>query len=120
MLSPVGTTAKCAKRCACGVAWGVLTRSVITMKLATISLGLSLLSGLTLAACADSTDTVTCDQPGDIDCAGGGDSGGGKADGWDYKNDPAQMSQHLTYKLADLPKSGDRTKPFWKDQYPEA
>ena len=34
-----------------------------------------------------------------------------KADGFDYKNDPARMSQHLTYKLADLPKKGWRDTP---------
>jgi hypothetical protein len=81
------------------------------------TLGLSLL-GATLG-CAGSNDSSDCALPGDIDCAGPA-SGGGKADGFDYKNDPARMSQHLTYKLASLPKKGWRDKPVWKDTYPEA
>ena len=82
-----------------------------------LTIGLSLLS-LNLAACLSEDDAEEC-LPGDIDCAApaGGD---GKSDGFDYKNDPVRMSQHLTYRLADLPKKGDRTKAFWKDQYPEA
>jgi hypothetical protein len=81
------------------------------------TLGLSLI-GATLG-CAASTDSSDCALPGDIDCAGPA-GGGGKADGFDYKNDPARMSQHLTYKLSDLPKKGWRDTPVWKDTYPEA
>ena len=79
-----------------------------------IVLGLSLLS-----ACASSNDPATDCLPGDIDCAAPA-SGGGKADGFDYKNDPARMSQHLTYELSKLPKTGFRNTPVWKDTYPEA
>jgi len=87
------------------------------MKRLLTGLGLTLLGGVNLVGCADSAQD-DC-QPGDIDCADGGGAGG-KADGFDYKNDPARMSQHLTYKLSDLPKKGTRTTPVWKDQYPEA
>ncbi|MCX5744480.1 MAG: proprotein convertase P-domain-containing protein [Proteobacteria bacterium] len=82
-----------------------------------LTIGLSLLSSFHMLGCATEADEECL--PGDIDCAApaGGD---GKADGFDYKNDPVRMSQHLTYKLADLPKKGDRTKAYWKDQYPEA
>lgn len=79
-----------------------------------LGLGLSLLS-----ACA--TDEESGDEclPGDIDCAGP-DAADGKGDGFDYKNDPARMSQRLNYKLAELPKKGDLKTPTWKDQYPAA
>ena len=77
-------------------------------------LGLSLLT-----ACASSNDPASDCLPGDIDCAAPA-SGGGKADGFDYKNDPTRMSQHLTYELAKLPMHGFRDTPVWKDRYPEA
>ncbi|MBV8763043.1 MAG: proprotein convertase P-domain-containing protein [Deltaproteobacteria bacterium] len=81
-----------------------------------IYLGLSLLA----SACASTNDGPADDcQPGDIDCAAPA-SGGGKADGFDYKNDPARMSQHLTYDLSKLPKKGFRDTPVWKSTYPEA
>src|SRR5436305_1311913 len=76
-------------------------------------LGLALLVG-----CASEPNTSDC-LPGDIDCAPPG-GGGGKADGYDYKNDPQRMSQHLNYRLAELPKKGERKTPVWKDQYPAA
>ncbi len=81
-------------------------------------LGMLIVGSLNLYACASSSSDAEC-LPGDIDCAdaGGGD---GKADGFDYKNDPARMSQHLNYRLSELPKKGDRTKPLWKDTYPAA
>ena len=79
------------------------------------SLGLTLLG----FGCAGSDDSDEC-LPGDIDCAAPGGDGGGKADGFDYKNDPARMSQHLTYELSKLPKKGWRDTAVWKDQYPEA
>ncbi|MDX2094079.1 MAG: proprotein convertase P-domain-containing protein [Kofleriaceae bacterium] len=80
-------------------------------------LGLTILGSVHLFGCA-TEDAAEC-LPGDIECADdlGGD---GKADGYDYKNDPARMSQHLTYKLADLPKVGKLTTPVWKQQYPQA
>jgi len=81
-------------------------------------LGLTLIGSAHLMGCASSDDQNDC-QPGDIDCAApaGGD---GKADGFDYKNDPTRMSQHLTYDLSKLPKKGFRDTPVWKDRYPEA
>ena len=79
-------------------------------------LGLSLVGGVHLVGCAD-TAPSDC-LPGDIECAPPGTDG--KADGFDYKNDPARMSQHLTYTLKDLPKKGFRNTPVWKDQFPEA
>ena len=59
-------------------------------------------------------------QPGDIECAAPDD--GGKADGFggNRTNDPDYFSQHLEYKLANLPKKGWRNTPYWKDAYPEA
>ena len=89
------------------------------MKTLFAGLGLALISSLSITACA--TDDSSSDEcmPGDIDCADPA-SGGGKADGFDYKNDPARMSQHLEYKLASLPKKGKLEKPIWKDRYPQA
>ena len=74
---------------------------------------------LQLGGCA--TDDTSADEclPGDIDCAAPA-SDGGKADGFDYKNDPKRMSQHLTYTLSKLPKKGWRDTPVWKSTYPEA
>jgi len=70
------------------------------------------------AACASSEPTDDC-QPGDIDCAD--DSAfGGKADAPDFKNDPARMSQHLNYRLAELPLHAQLTVPAWKDAFPQA
>ena len=81
-----------------------------------VGFGMALLLGA--GACASNDQADDC-QPGDIDCAGPtGD--GGKADGFDYKNDPTRMSQHLTYELSKLPKKGFRDTPVWKDRYPEA
>ena len=80
-------------------------------------LGMLIVGSLNLFACATQTDDECL--PGDIDCADAG-GGGGKADGFDYKNDPERMSQHLNYHIDELPLKGDRTTPVWKDQYPEA
>lgn len=82
------------------------------------TLGLTLLGSVPLIGCADSAEECL---PGDIDCADASTcTDGGKCDGFDYKNDPKRMSQHLQYKLSELPKKGTRTVPVWKDQYPEA
>ncbi len=81
-------------------------------------LGLLLLTSVQLAGCATDDDGGEC-LPGDIDCAAPA-TGDGKADGWDYKNDPARMSQRLTYKLSELPRKGKLTTPVWKAQYPSA
>ena len=80
--------------------------------------GITLLGSAHLYGCASNDDASEC-LPGDIDCAAP-TSSGGKADGFDYKNDPTRMSQHLTYELAQLPKKGFRDTPVWKDRYPEA
>lgn len=80
-----------------------------------VCLGLGL--ALSLTACA-ADDADEC-QPGDIDCSDeAGD--GGKADGWNYTNDPARLANALQYHLADLPRSGKLDKPVWKDRFPHA
>ncbi|MCW5808179.1 MAG: proprotein convertase P-domain-containing protein [Deltaproteobacteria bacterium] len=77
-----------------------------------------------VAAAGCAAEEVSNDDeclPGDIDCStdslGGGD---GKADAFDFKNSPERMGNNLNYRLAELPKKGTRTEPFWKDQYPDA
>ena len=81
-------------------------------------LGLTLLGSVHLVGCADSPPSADC-LPGDAEC-NARPVGDGKADGWDDKNDPAVMAQHLEYHLDTLPKKGFRDKPVWKDTYPEA
>lgn len=56
--------------------------------------------------------------PGDIDL--NTEDPGGKADGWDYANDPMRLSQRLNYRLSELPKKGKLDSPVWKDRYPKA
>lgn len=90
-----------------------MKRSLLT------TLGLTIIGGAQLLTGCASSDSANECLPGDIDCAAPS-SGGGKADGYDYKNDPARMSQHLTYTLTALPKKGWRNTPVWKDTYPEA
>jgi hypothetical protein len=80
------------------------------------ALGLTLITSAHLAGCAD-TATDDC-QPGDADCAD--PIPDGKVDGWDAKNNPKVMAQHLNYKLSALPKKGWRNTPVWKAQYPAA
>jgi Transglutaminase elicitor/Proprotein convertase P-domain len=84
-----------------------------------LNLGLLLLGSTSLLGCAadSSSDEEEC-LPGDIDCAP--DDVGGKGDGFGGNNDPARVSSRLNYRLAELPKKGDRSTPVWKDQYPEA
>ncbi len=45
----------------------------------------------------------------------------GKADAWDYRNDPARMAQfvnqELNYKLDELPKTGEATNKPWPASY---
>jgi len=84
------------------------------------TLGFSLLSSFAVTACATDEEAGEC-LPGDIDCAD--DAGGGadgKSDGFDYKNDPARMSQRLEYKLSALPKKGELKTAIWKAKYPNA
>ena len=82
-----------------------------------VSLGLSLVGSL-LGCAADAGGGEDC-LPGDAEC-NTRPVGDGKADGFDDKNDPAQMAQHLEYHLDQLPKKGNRETPVWKDTYPEA
>lgn len=79
------------------------------------SLGLSLLTSLTAFGCAGGDDVVSDCQPGDIDCST--DQGEGKGDAWNYANDPRRLSQNLTYRLAELPRSGKLDKPVWASRY---
>ena len=89
-----------------------MKRSLLT------GLGLTLLTSLNFAGCASDGDAGDECLPGDIDCAP--PSADGKADGYDYKNDPARMSQNLKYNLVDLPKKGSLKTPTWKAQFPDA
>jgi hypothetical protein len=89
-----------------------MKRSLLT------GLGLTLLTSVQMLGCAIEEDAGDECLPGDIDCAE--PSADGKADGFDYKNDPARMSQNLKYTLADLPKKGELKTPVWKAQFPEA
>ncbi len=83
------------------------------------TLGLSLLSSL--AACSSESDEPGGGDclPGDIECNEriGPD---GRADGWDYKNNPADFATALNYKLAELPKKGFLNRAVWRDRYPMA
>lgn len=81
-------------------------------------LGLTLLGSIHLVGCTDSQTQNDC-QPGDAEC-NSRPLGDGKSDGWDDKNDPSVMAQHLEYHLEKLPKKGWRDTPVWKDTYPEA
>jgi hypothetical protein len=87
------------------------------MKRILTGLGLTILGSVQLMGCAADDAGDEC-LPGDIDCAA--PSADGKADGFDYKNDPARMSQNLKYTLADLPKKGELKTPTWKAQFPDA
>lgn len=90
----------------------------IAMKRAVFGLGIALsATALGGAGCATDGDDGEC-QPGDIDCAE--DGGGGKADAWNSSNDPALLSTHLNYRLAELPKHGKLDKPAWKSRFPNA
>jgi hypothetical protein len=88
------------------------------MKRTIASLGLLLLGSTSLLGCASDAAVEEC-LPGDADCNDTPISDG-KADGFDDKNDPAAMSQHLVYKLDELPLKGWRDQPAWKTTYPEA
>lgn len=74
------------------------------------------LGALLLAApgCTGTADDYI-DLPGDKD--DNPDDGGGKADAWDYTNDPARLAQNLEYKLSELPRSGKLDKPVWGSRY---
>ncbi len=89
------------------------------MKRILTGLGLTLLGSVQLIGCADDNAADEC-MPGDIECSDQGAGAGGKADAWDPTNNPAQMSQSLNYKLAELPKKGSLKTPTWKSQFPDA
>jgi hypothetical protein len=82
-------------------------------------LGFTLLASTSLLGCATNDDTGEDNLPGDIDNLPAG-TGGGKADGWDYANNPARAAQALEYKLDKLPKKGQLNTPVWAAQYPAA
>jgi hypothetical protein len=89
------------------------------MKTLLAGLGSLLLASTSLIGCAaDASSDEDC-LPGDADCNDKPLSDG-KADGFDDKNDPAAMSQHLVYYLDQLPMRGWRNEPAWKSQFPEA
>jgi hypothetical protein len=75
---------------------------------------LSLLS-TPLLGCAAEQDAYE-PLPGDIDDAD--DSAAeGKGDAWDYRNDPKLLSQHLNYRIAELPRTGKLDTPVWAARY---
>jgi hypothetical protein len=82
------------------------------------NLGMILLGSASLLGCAAGGEAEEECLPGDIDCAP--DDLDGKADEWNGVNNPERMSQRLTYRIAELPKTGRRTEPAWKDEYPDA
>lgn len=85
-----------------------------------LGLGLVLLNSTSLVGCAGEEDAVDEEcLPGDIDCAPP-EGAGGKEDGWDFRHDPERMAQRLNYRIAELPKTGKRKDPFWKNEYPDA
>jgi hypothetical protein len=100
---------------------GHLARVVIVVPptMTRVLLGLTLLGSVPLVGCAGSSSAPADCQPGDADC-NSRPVGEGKGDGWDDKNDPAVMAQHLEYHLSMLPKMGFRNNPVWKTSYPEA
>lgn len=74
--------------------------------------------GATSDPSTPSTTDPEASLPGDIDL--NTDDPGGKADGWDYRNDPARLSQRLEYSLTKLPRVGRLDSPVWRDRYPKA
>jgi hypothetical protein len=84
------------------------------------AVGLSLVTGSFVACADDGASSGDEDLPGDIDNNTDPNGGGGKGDGFDYKNDPVRISQTLNYRLAELPKVGKLEKPVWKARYPQA
>jgi len=88
------------------------------MKTTTVLAGL-LLGSVQLVGCVTSDAGSDDCLPGDAEC-NSRPVGDGKSDGFDDKNDPAVMAQHLEYHLDQLPKKGWRDTPVWKASYPEA
>jgi hypothetical protein len=88
------------------------------MKNVILGLGLALVGSVNVVGCAADSAPDDC-LPGDAECNSTPVTDG-KADGFDDKNDPAQMAQHLEYHLDQLPKKGWRNTPAWKNTYPEA
>lgn len=75
-----------------------------------------LTSALAFGGCAisDGGDPAADCYPGDVDCS---DSAGGKAEEWDYRNDPERLANNLNYRLAELPRSGEAENPVWAASY---
>src|SRR5688572_486073 len=80
-----------------------------------LSLGFAV-TAAALPACADSEESECL--PGDIEC--NENASGGKADGWDYLNDPSRLANALQYRLSEIPKVGKIEKPIWKSRFPNA
>ncbi len=78
-----------------------------------LTFGLSLLTSSLVFGCATEEETVCL--PGDADCAQ--DGAGGKADEWDDRNDPRNLSNRLDYHLAAIPRTGKLDQPVWKSRY---
>ena len=82
------------------------------MKRAVFGLGVAF--SFSLLGCTSEEECL----PGDIDCST--DGADGKADGWDYTNDPARLARNLQYRLSELPREGKLDKPVWKSRFPNA
>ena len=80
-----------------------------------LGFGLALTASINLLGCAGGDEEC---MPGDIDCSE--DGGGGKADEWDYTNDPARLANNLQYRLSELPRAGKLDQPVWKSRFPNA
>jgi hypothetical protein len=78
-----------------------------TTNLITFSLLLSLGCGGAEVELPDGESNL----PGDIDHAPA--DGDGKADVWDWVNDPARLANRLNYRLDMLPREGKLDKPVW-------
>lgn len=77
------------------------------------------LSALALSACgADVTEEAT-DAPAPVTTPEGEDkSRAGKADAWNWRNDPARFRAQMTYKFDKLPESGKAPTPWSASYWP--
>jgi len=72
------------------------------------------------SAAPAAADDPEANLPGDIDNSTEPLPGNGKADAWDFTNDPARLANNLNYELAALPRTGKLDKPVWAARYPSA
>jgi hypothetical protein len=84
----------------------------MTMKRSLMTTGLGFLLAAVAPACGGQEAGLAL--PGDVDDS---PEGGGKGDEWNGENDPSNLSTHLQYKLAELPKSGKIETPVWSKRF---